>query len=217
MSIELAQRIFGTPGTMGLSVLAVLSALLFAAAWSDLRRRRIPNAVVFPGTLLAVLLHAVLPAGDGFIGFIPGGLGAWSAIQGMACGLLAMLPLYITRSMGAGDVKLMAMVGAFLGPVQIWSVLYATVLAGGVLAVVVALHQGVLLRALNNVRLMLFGRLIAMIRARRSKTADAEELVQIYAPSPIGTMSTARLPYAVAIAGGSIAYLLYHARLAGIY
>lgn len=210
MTSELAQRIFGTPGSMGLSVLATLSALLLAAAWSDLRSRRVPNIVVFPGALLAVLLHTALPAGDGFLGALPGGLGPLCALQGLAYGLLALLPLYLSHSMGAGDVKLMAMVGAFLGPAQIWPVLFATVLAGGALAVAVALRHGVLLRALGNVRRLVFGRL-----SKKIKPAGTAALPQpAAAPNAV---SVGRMPYAVAIAGGSIAYMLYRAHLLGIY
>jgi len=217
MANELARRIFGSPDGTSLLLLAALCVLLLAAAWSDLRRRRIPNAVVFPGALLAVLLHALSPAGEGIPDVMAGGLGAWQSMLGMLYGLLALLPLYAARSMGAGDVKLMAMVGAFVGPQQIWSVLFATALAGGVLAVAVALRRGVLLQALDNVR-RLFGRLLARLAAHRARRdAGARGAVPAPASSGAGASSTVRLPYAVAIAGGSIAYLLLRAHLAGFY
>lgn len=218
MANELARRIFGSPDGTSLLLLAALCVLLLAAAWSDLRRRRIPNAVVFPGALLAILLHALSPAGEGIPGVMAGGLGAWQSMLGMLYGLLALLPLYAARSMGAGDVKLMAMVGAFVGPQQIWSVLFATALAGGVLAVAVALRRGVLLQALDNVRRILFGRLLARLAAHRARRdAVARGAVPAPASSGAGASSTVRLPYAVAIAGGSIAYLLLRAHLAGFY
>lgn len=213
MSPELAQRLFATPSSMAYGVLAALSALLLAAAWSDLQRRRIPNAVVFPGALLALLLHTILPAGDGFLGTLPGGLGLFGALKGLACGLAILLPIYLSRGMGAGDVKLMAMVGAFLGPVQIWPAIFATVFAGGVLAVVMALRRRVLGRVFKNVYLMLLGGLPPTIkRTLRAATPAATGS----APAAAETTGV-RLPYGAAIAVGSLAYMLYRLQPAGLF
>ena len=85
----------------------LLTGLLLIAAVSDYRTRRIPNELVLAGAaagLLGNTLFSTLPL-DGFV----------TALQGLATGLAAFLPLYLLRLMGAGDVKLMAMVGAFLG------------------------------------------------------------------------------------------------------
>lgn len=216
MSPEFAQRIFGTPTGMAYCVLAALSAFLLAAAWSDLRQRRIPNAVVFPGALLALLLHTILPAGDGFLAPAPGGLGLSGALKGLGIGLVILLPVYLSRGMGAGDVKLMAMVGAFLGPVQIWPVIFATLLAGGVLAIVMALRQRVLGRVCKNVFHMLFGGLLRLIRRVLRAGAPAAPGA-VSGDSPALAASTGvRLPYGVAIAAGSVAYMLYQLQPAGL-
>ncbi len=213
MSPEFAQSLFGSPSVMSYSVLATLTVLLLAAAWSDLRQRRIPNAVVFPGALLALLLHTILPAGDGFLAPVPGGLGLGGALKGLAFGLLILLPFYRARGMGAGDVKLMAMVGAFLGPVQIWPVIFATLLAGGALAILMALRQRVFGRVFKNVYLMLFGGLLRLIRrALRAATPATTE------SAPAGAeMSGVQLPYGAAIAAGSLAYMLYQLQSAGLF
>ncbi len=71
---------------------------------------------MFFGAGLGLLLNSVLPEGYGFVSSLPGALGLWKALAGLGLGLLIMLPLYMLRALGAGDVKLMAMVGAFLGP-----------------------------------------------------------------------------------------------------
>lgn len=210
MHSELAQqwtqRIFGTPGSMALAVVAMLSALLLAAAWIDLRRQRIPNWLVLSGVLLALLLHTLLPAGDGFLSGLPGGLGLTGSLEGLVCGLLAFLPLYWLRAMGAGDVKLLAMVGAFLGPLDIGWALLSTLLAGGVLAIVVALYRGVLGSVLHNLRLIYWDALFAIAtRSQMNKVVPEAAFV-----------SAARLPYGVAIAAGSIAWVIYRARLFGL-
>jgi prepilin peptidase CpaA len=111
---------------------ATLATLLLAAVAFDLRSLRIPNAIVFPGMALALLLHALLPDG----------IGASSALAGLGIGLAGLLPLYALGAMGAGDVKLMAMAGAFLGPSGGAAALVLTFILGTFLAVAFALKRG---------------------------------------------------------------------------
>lgn len=207
MPNELAQQIFGTPGAMALSVLAILGLLLLAAAWSDLRTQRIPNRLVLAGLLLALLLHTVLPAGNGFLSVIPGALGLLGALQGLVLAFLATFPLYWFRVMGAGDVKLIAMAGAFLGPVDIWWALLFTLFAGGVLAVAMILRRSVLGNVLQNLRLMLWEFPFTTVAPGNNKPEAVAGPVFV---------SAATLPYGVAIAAGCIAAVLYRARLFGL-
>jgi len=165
----------------------LLLALLGLAVWHDVRARRIPNALVFPGALLGLALHALLPAGSG-LGTPMGGLGIASALGGLAIGLAILLPMYAFGLMGAGDAKLLAMVGAFVGAGDIAAVGIATLLAGGLLALAVAAHQGILRRVLN-------GTYHTVLHAGLSQMKDGIAL-----PAPSG-----RLPYAVAIAAGTVA------------
>src|SRR5690349_20405540 len=92
--------------------LLLLLALLGLAVWHDVCARRIPNAIVFPGALAGMLLHALLPAGSGLFGTPMGSLGIGSALGGLTIGLAILLPIYAFGLMGAGDAKLLAMVGA---------------------------------------------------------------------------------------------------------
>src|SRR5687768_11743315 len=84
---------------------ATLLALLGSAMWCDIRTRRIPNKLVLVGLATS---------------FVAQGLRGLDGTQAWFLGTLAgfglLLPLYVIRAMGAGDVKLMAMVGSFLGP-----------------------------------------------------------------------------------------------------
>jgi prepilin peptidase CpaA len=171
--------------TMDFVIPGLLGLLLTAAVWQDVFRRRIPNAIVFPGTLLAFTLQSLLS----------GGLGPVQALAGLGVGLAAMLPLYLVRSLGAGDVKLMAMVGAFLGLRGAIGAVLFTWLAGMLLAVLVALRAGVLAKMGRNLRVI--------VQAFGAKLAAAE------GPSFDSRVdSAARFPYSVAIALGSATFLV---------
>src|ERR1051325_8486915 len=112
-------------------VTAVIAVGMGAAAVIDLRTRRIPN-------LLTATLAAV-GVGLAAAGFGRVGLGA--SILGWLLGLAFMMPGHIFGATGAGDVKLLAAAGALLGPKDtIYAFLY-TAIAGGVLALVVAVAR----------------------------------------------------------------------------
>jgi leader peptidase (prepilin peptidase)/N-methyltransferase len=85
---------------------AVLVLALVPCALIDIDRRIIPNRITGPGSLVAIALGLVLdPAGE------PGRL-LWAAIAG---GFLLAAALVSPRGMGMGDVKLLGMMGLFLG------------------------------------------------------------------------------------------------------
>jgi prepilin peptidase CpaA len=172
-----------------LSLLA-LFALVLTAVVCDLRSRRIPNALVASGIALGFLFQAVAPhASGGLFGQPAGALGFVPALLGGLLGLGLFLPLYALRAMGAGDVKLLAMVGVWLGaPAVAYAALW-TLLAGGALALGWALVTGVLRRVLGNLREIAVSSLV------RIQTGGAA------APAPL--TPTGRLPYAVAIACGT--------------
>lgn len=165
--LELLQMLALSPRT------GVLIALLLIAAASDVRTGRIPNWLVFGGALYAIACNALFPG-------YPHDAGVVFALEGLGIGLAALLPLYLLRAMGAGDVKLMAMASAFLGPWGAVAAVLGTLLAGGVLALAFALRAGQLARMLVNV-------------GGLELRADA---------------SAGRMPYGVAIAAGTIGYLL---------
>lgn len=185
-----------TPDLIGLLALAVLAVLLLLAMREDLRSHRIPNKLVLVGVVLGLGLNGLLPAGSGFNSMIPGGLGWLAALKGLALGVAVFLPIYLLRAMGAGDVKLMGMVGAFLGPGDLIGAVIITFIAGGVMALAVALWSRQLMNMLQNIRLILFGSLLRM---------NAGQL-PIMNDLPV---SVAKLPYAVAITVGTLGYLVW--------
>ncbi len=179
--------------------LPLLSALLGAAVWHDVRARRIPNAVVFPGMLAALALHALLPAAGGpggLFGVPAGGLGIGAALGGLGLGLAFLLPMYALRLMGAGDVKLLAMVGAFVGAGQVLAVGVVALALGGLLALAFAAWQRSLRRVVANACRMALHTTLAAL---------AGGGVQVAPPQA----ASGRLPYAVAIAAATAACVLW--------
>ncbi|MDV6343366.1 prepilin peptidase [Nitrosomonas sp. Is37] len=164
---------------------AILIALLFIAAWYDVRQYCIPNALVLSGTIIGVSLNALLPQDIG-------GLGILTSLAGLGVGLVVLLPLYLLRAMGAGDIKLMAMIGAFAEPASMLSITLYVMLAGGVLAILVVLSKGKLPKLMNNFKVML---LAGPSAANLSTIDDLPE-------------SAGKLPYGVAIAIGTLVYLV---------
>lgn len=120
----LAAARFGPAPSLGVALLLI--ALLVAITGIDLEHQIIPDVITLPGTaagLLASLLTGDVPWVDSLIGIVAGG------------GLFLLIILASRGGMGGGDVKLAAMLGAFLGwKVMLLSVLLA-VLAGGAVAV----------------------------------------------------------------------------------
>jgi prepilin peptidase CpaA len=175
--------------------LLLLGALLLAAVWHDLRARRIPNQLVLWGALAGLALQAGLPSGAGLYSTPFGALGLLAALAGLATGLALLLPMYALGTLGAGDVKLLAMIGAFLGPQQVLGAALLAMLAGGVLGLSVALYRGELRRVLDNVRTMLVHTLLRGVAGERLAVASAPG-------------NTGQLPYALAIAAGTVLQLL---------
>lgn len=108
---------------MPVEIQTLLLAFVVTAGWLDLRARRVPNWLTVSGVIAGI-------AGNAF--FQPHG--SLIAMAGIVCALVVYVPLYALRGMGAGDVKLMAAVGAFAGPSAWIAIFLATALLGGVAA-----------------------------------------------------------------------------------
>jgi prepilin peptidase CpaA len=167
-----------------LLVITILLLLLFVAAWQDFNSYHISNLLVIPGAALGVLLNAIPPEG----------LGIFESLLGWIVGLLLLMPFYLLRVMAAGDVKLMAMVGAFLGSQAMIDVLLYVFLAGGVLALSVAWYRGALKRLFYNTLIML-----SSVAPRRFQLDPSLNVGAI--------IDTNKLPYGVAIAAGTAIFL----------
>lgn len=180
---------------MRLVSFAPLFALLVWAAREDLRRRRVPNWLSF-GLVLGGVCVSTLPWRN-----IPPG----SALAGLAAGFGLSLVLYMLGAVGAGDVKLMAGVGAWIGPLPVLIVFAATAVIGMVLSFVVAARTGALVVLLGDgLRL---GASLANGSARDLPHVRALSSAQ---PSR-DRVRRLTLPRAVAIAAATIGTLLVRA------
>jgi prepilin peptidase CpaA len=163
------------------AVRVVSLVMVGVGAVIDVRTRRIPNFLTFGGAGAALAYHT----------WAGGWAGLAGSAEGWAVGIALFLPMFLLRGLGAGDVKLLGAVGAWLGPMgALWSGLYS-VFAGGVLALVVGARHRYLGRAFRNLwNLLWFWRLAGVQPMPGLTVTDS--------PGP-------RLAYGAAIAAGTAA------------
>jgi prepilin peptidase CpaA len=105
---------------------AVLGFVLLFATTTDVLAHRIPNALLAPALAIAVLAAV---AATGISGLL-------SVCAGLAVGMLMLFPLYVAGGTSAGDVKLLGVAGAFLGPTGALFAGLFTFIAGAALGLV---------------------------------------------------------------------------------
>ena len=113
-------------------VAAAVAGAGAASAVIDIRVRRVPNALTFGTAAVGVTLAAMQATPVGITG----------ALAGLGVGLALMLPGHVIGATGAGDVKLFAALGTFLGPARIGMAFIYVALVGGALALVIARRRG---------------------------------------------------------------------------
>ncbi|MEI6502201.1 MAG: A24 family peptidase [Armatimonadota bacterium] len=163
------------------ALLALTVLLLLISVYTDVRYRKILNAVTLPFAVAGLLLNI---AARGWWGVV-------FSVEGVAMGLAVFfLSAFLGRILGAGDCKLFAAVGALQGPDMLLRCILCSLVAGGVLAIIVALARGVLRPALTRVWQSVY--------------------LRAYHNTPMDIASSGekmRLPYALAIAAGSFVAL----------
>jgi len=131
-------------------------AVVAVATITDLRSRRIPNWLVFPFLLAGIVVspwrHDWHVSGQGF-----GWHGLGQSFAGLGLGLLIYGFLFWMGGMGAGDVKLCAAIGAWVGPSQLFIALIVTGMAGGIMVLVWALFGGFLKELFSGAGDLMFG------------------------------------------------------------
>jgi prepilin peptidase CpaA len=154
----------------------MLLAVLVLAVRQDLLQHRISNALTI----------GALAAGIGVHGLAHGVDGALHALAGASVGLLCLLPFYLLKGMGAGDVKLLMAAGAFLGPANAFIAALVTLVAGAVLALLVIIRR--------------FAGSSGSLALSGNGSAGDSRLQTTVAGAAVG-----KFPYAAAIAAGVVA------------
>jgi prepilin peptidase CpaA len=145
-----------------ISASAALAATL--AALLDARSRRIPNWLTGGTVVAGLLIHTWQGGSSGIV----------VSLAGAALGFAILIPLYALHAMGAGDVKLLAGIGAIVGPQLLLPIALYALIAGGFMS--------------------------ALVLARTGRLAIVVHQIAVLHRPP--TRSGAKAPYAVAIAAG---------------
>jgi prepilin peptidase CpaA len=149
--------------------------VLGVAVFTDLRSRRIPNWLVLP----------FLPLGIAVSAWFHGWHGVVQSLEGAGVGILVFGVFFVMGGMGAGDVKLCAAIGAWIGPGQLFIALVLTGLAGGVMVIAWAAYAGFLKDLFRGTGDLMFG------GAKREEVTLSNPLRR-------------KMPYAPAIAIGTL-------------
>lgn len=168
---------------MKLTLILLPAILAAVAGFTDWRSRRIPNWLTMPGLVVGIVLNS----------WSGGWPGAKDSLLGTGLGLALLLPFVIIRALGAGDWKLVGVLGAFLGPSRLTLVLIVTILVNGVIALgMIVWKRRVTQTARNFLRML--GAFASMQLPGRDLTLDNPEAVKV--------------PFGIAVA---IAMILYAA------
>ena len=130
---------------IGMMLLIILAALLMISAMTDIKWKKIPNALTFPVMLIGLFAH----------GFMSGASGFLYSIEGLFLGLALLIVFYFMGMMGAGDVKLMGAVGSILGPAGVFKAFLFTAIVGGIYAMIVLAYHGQLVGFMKRIALSL--------------------------------------------------------------
>ncbi len=165
--------------------LALLLLLLIAAIY-DIKYRRIPNWLTLSGVVLALVVNSVI--GPPLAGLV-------FALEGFALAFGMYMLLYVLRAMGAGDVKLMAAVGAMVGWQRWLGIFFVTAIIGGIMAVLLVTARKRLKSTFWNMSFIL-----TELKSGRPAYLKKEEL-DVRNPKAMG------LPHGAVIAIGYVFYL----------
>jgi len=117
------------------------------AAAIDVHQRRIPNWLSLSGVLCGICLNSILEGRDGFV----------LSLLGIVTGFFLLFFGYLLGGIGAGDVKLLAAVGAFLGPKLVFCAFIWMALFGGFLALLFVVWKGAFRQTFVNLKSLFQG------------------------------------------------------------
>ena len=160
----------------------LLVTILLICVITDLKSRKIYNKVIFPGLLVAVVLHLIM---GGWAGLI-------SSLIGFGVGLAILFIPYMLGGMGAGDVKLLALIGALKGAVFVLNTAVYMAIVGGLIAVAILIFRKGFIERMKSIFYFFYG-------------------LRYGTRIPLGMNKnslSATYPYGVAIAAGAVIALV---------
>jgi prepilin peptidase CpaA len=168
----------------------LVTITLVVAAVIDGKQLRVPNWLTFPMIVSGWIYSTAFSEVAGWEGL------AWSLV-GTVVGLGLLLPAYAIGGMGAGDVKLMAGIGAWVWPAVTFYAFCVSAVVGGVIAVGMVLYRR------------------AWDKHQGQFWAIWNEILTIRDPEQLATIAAERkptmllLPYGIPMAIGTIAYFAW--------
>jgi len=161
----------------------LLVSVLLICLVTDLKERKIYNKVIFPSLIITAMLQ-----------FAYSGLGGLKvSLLGFIIGLAILLIPFLLGGMGAGDVKLLALIGAVKGGTFVLNTAIYMALLGGVIALLVIIFQKQTITLIK----MLFFWIVSFFSGARCKIEFPKSLI------------SKKYPYGVAIVGGAVICLLF--------
>lgn len=163
----------------------LLFTTLLICLYTDIRFKKIYNAVTFPAMVAAVILNL----------YLYGLKGGAESIKGLLAGMALLFIPFVMGGMGAGDVKLLGVIGAFMGPEFVWNAFLAMAITGGVISLAIILRSNNFAHRLKAVFYTLLSLFFRTPKMQILETIDSSTALTF--------------PYGIAItAGAVIAYLL---------
>jgi len=148
---------------------SLTAAFAVWAGWLDWRTRKIPNWLTVGFFFIGLVARSA----------ILGWRGTLSGLEGAGVALLILLPMVLSRGLGAGDWKLMGAVGALLGPQEVLVVLFASAMTAGFMALFLMIYKRRVTATLRNVFVLVQGFLIFGMKGNPEITIDNPSLVKL--------------------------------------
>ena len=172
----------------------ILLALLLAALFFDLTRKKIPNFLTFPVMLWGLLAHTITGGPEGFL----------FSVYGLLLGLAIFFIPFMLGGMGGGDVKLLGAIGALKGLQFVFCAAVFTAFCGGILAVIYLIYNRQLLRILKKILAFVAVPLLALLYFRFRNPYLNQLSLLLSSSFETHSAEKVYLPYGVAIAAGTI-------------
>ena len=182
----------------------LLIALIGAALFFDLTRKRIPNYLTFPVIIGGLVFHT---ATNGLSGL-------WFSFLGLIVGLAIFFIPFAMGVMGGGDVKLLGAVGALQGWQFVLAAGLLTAAAGGVISIIYLIATGRLLRVLKKMAGFVLAPFFSAVFYWTNFELFNRAAI-FFATHPPESGEPGRLPYGLAIATGVMLFLVYEALPSG--